>query len=101
MVFFMSSANVGQFIVFGMLEAGYAVFYGLVGVVGAIVGTKGAKALIERTGRASFLLFFLAAILLGSGLLMLATGTPQIMKTGLTGFRPLCGLAGAASRKAD
>ncbi len=101
MVLFMSSANVGQFIVFGMLEAGYAVFYGLVGVVGAIVGTKGAKALIERTGRASFLLFFLAAILLGSGLLMLATGTPQIMKTGLTGFRPLCGLAGAASRKAD
>ena len=79
----------------------YALFYGGVGVVGAIVGTKGAKVLIERSGRASFIVFFLAAILLGSGVLMLYAGAPQIMKTGFTGFRPLCGLAGAAARKHD
>ena len=101
MVFFMSSANVGQFLVLGMLDAEYALFYGSVGVCGALVGTKGAKALIDRTGRASFVLFFLATILLGSGVLMLASGAPAIMKSGLTGFRPLCGLAGAAARKID
>jgi uncharacterized membrane protein YfcA len=102
MVFFMSSANVGQFVVFGMLDLKYALFYGTFGgVAGAIVGTKGAKALIERTGRASYLIFFLAAILLGSGVLMAYAGIPQIIKSGLTGFRPICGLAGAAARKVD
>jgi len=98
MVFFMSSATVGQFVVFGMLDLKYASFYGAVGVVGAIVGTKGAKVLIEKTGRASFLIFFLAAVLFGSGLLMAATGVPLIMEAGFTGFRPLCGRAGAAAR---
>ena len=101
MVFFMSSANVGQFVVFGMLDLEYALFYGTVGVVGAIVGTKGAKSLIERTGRASFLIFFLAAILFGSGLLMAYVGIPQVLKSGLTGFRPICGRAGAAAREGD
>ena len=60
MVFFMSSATVGQFVVFGMLDLNYALFYGTVGVAGAVVGTKGAKVLIDRTGRASYLIFFLA-----------------------------------------
>ena len=101
MVFFMSSANVGQFVVFGMLDLEYALFYGTVGVLGAIVGTKGAKSLIERTGRASFLMFFLAAILFGSGLLMAYVGIPQVLKSGLTGFRPICGRAGAAAREGD
>ena len=101
MVFFLSSATVGQFVVFGMLDLEYALFYGTVGVVGAIVGTKGAKSLIERTGRASFLIFFLAAILFGSGLLMAYVGIPQVLKSGLTGFRPICGRAGAAAREGD
>lgn len=69
--------------------------------MGAIVGTKGAKSLIDRTGRASYLIFFLAAILLGSGVLMAYAGIPQILKTGLTGFRPICGRAGAAAREGD
>ena len=99
MVFFMSSATVGQFVVFGMLDLNYALFYGTVGVAGAVVGTKGAKVLIDRTGRASYLIFFLAAVLLGSGVLMAATGVPQILQTGFTGFRPLCGRAGAAERQ--
>ncbi|KAL1524271.1 hypothetical protein AB1Y20_019174 [Prymnesium parvum] len=98
MVFFMSSATVGQFVIFGMLDMKYASFYGAVGVVGAIIGTKGAKVLIEKTGRASFLIFFLAIVLFGSGVLMAATGVPLIMQTGMTGFRPLCGRAGAAAR---
>ena len=102
MVFFMASANVGQFIIFGMLDGQYALFYGIFGgVCGAVVGTKGAKALIDRTGRASFLIFFLAAILLASGVLMAGAGIPGIMKTGLTGFRPICGRTGAAARKGD
>ena len=101
MVLFMSSANVGQFIVFGMLDVPYALFYGCTGVLGAIVGTKGAKALLDRTGRASYLIFFLAAILLGSGVLMAGAGVPQILKTGFTGFRPICGRTGAAARKGD
>merc|ERR1719217_693772 len=84
MVLFMASANVGQFIIFGMLDVPYACFYGAAGVVGAIVGMTGAKAILDRTGRASYLLFFLAAILLGSGLLMAGAGVPQILKTGLT-----------------
>jgi hypothetical protein len=54
MVFFMSSANVGQFVVFGMLDMEYALFYGSVGIVGAVVGTKGAKSILDRTGRASY-----------------------------------------------
>ena len=70
------------------------------GVAGAIVGTKGAKTLLDRR-RASYLVFFLAAILLGSGVLMASTGVPQIMRTGLTGFRPICGRAGAAARTFD
>ena len=101
MVFFMSSANVGQFVVFGMLDLEYALFYGTVGVAGAIVGTKGAKSLIERTGRASFLIFVLAAILFGSGLLMAYVGIQQVLESGLTGFRPICGRAGAAAREGD
>ena len=88
-------------VVFGMLDLNYALFYGSVGIAGAIVGTKGAKALIDRTGRASFLLFFLAAVLFGSGLLMAYSGLPLILQTGLTGFRPLCGRAGAADGKSD
>ena len=101
MVFFMSSANVGQFVVFGMLDVPYALFYGGAGVVGAIIGTKGAKQILDRTGRASYLVFFLAAILLGSGVLMAAAGIPQIAKTGFTGFRPICGRTGAAAQKGD
>ena len=102
MVFFMASSNVGQFIIFGMLDGQYALFYGIFGgVFGAVIGTKGAKALIDRTGRASFLIFFLAAILLGSGVLMAAAGVPGILKTGFTGFRPICGRTGAAARKGD
>ena len=101
MVLFMSSANVGQFIVFGMLDLPYALFYGTAGILGAIVGTKGAKSILDRTGRASYLVFFLAAILLASGVLMAGAGIPQILKTGLTGFRPICGRTGAAARKGD
>ena len=102
MVFFMSSANVGQFVVFGMLDTSYALFYGTFGgVLGAVVGTKGAKVLLDRTGRASYLVFFLAAILLASGVLMASTGVPQILRTGFTGFRPICGRTGAAARKGD
>jgi uncharacterized membrane protein YfcA len=101
MVFFLSSANVGQFVVFGMLDLEYALFYGVVGVAGAIVGTKGAKSLIERTGRASFLIFVLAALLFGSGLLMGYVGIQQVIESGLTGFRPICGRAGAAAREGD
>ena len=101
MVFFMSSANVGQFIVFGMLDLDYACFYGTVGIVGAVVGTKGAKVLLDRTGRASYLVFFLAFILLGSGVMMGAAGIPGILRTGFTGFRPICGRAGAAAREGD
>lgn len=56
------------------------------------------QALIERTGRASFLIFFLATVLFGSGVLMAASGVPLILDTGFTGFRPLCGRAGAAAR---
>ena len=40
MVLFMSSATVGQFVVFGMLDMKYALFFMVAGVVGAIVGTK-------------------------------------------------------------
>ena len=101
MVFFMSSANVGQFIVLGMLDTQYALYYGMAGILGAVVGTRGAKTLIDRTGRASYLVFFLAIILLGSGVLMAAAGVPQLLKTGLTGFRPVCGRTGAAARKGD
>ena len=92
----------GQFVVFGMLDTQYALFYGAFGgVLGAVIGTKGAKALLDRTGRASYLVFFLAAILLASGVLMAGTGIPQILRTGITGFRPICGRTGAAARKGD
>ena len=87
-----------------MLFRGF-IFAGLarsrLGVAGAIVGTKGAKSLIERTGRASFLMFFLAAILFGSGLLMAYVGITQVLKSGLTGFQPICDRAGAAAREGD
>lgn len=43
------------------------------------------------------LIFILAALLFGSGALMLATGSVQLMRSGLTGFRSLCGRAGAAA----
>jgi len=98
MVMFMSSCNVGQFVVLGMLDMEYACYYGSVGIVGAIIGTGIAGKLVKATGRASFLVFFLAFILLGSGVLMAATGTPQLIRTGLTGFRPVCGRAGAAAK---
>ena len=98
MVLFMSSANVAQFMVFGMLDAQYATFYGCVGVVGALVGTKSAGALLKATGRTSIIVFFLASILLGSGVLMVATGVIQLQKVGITSFRPICGRAGAAAR---
>ena len=42
--------------------------------------------------------FFLASILLGSGVLMVATGVIQLQKVGITSFRPICGRAGAAAR---
>eukprot|EP00308_Calcidiscus_leptoporus_P004460 CAMPEP_0119370574 /NCGR_PEP_ID=MMETSP1334-20130426/16928_1 /TAXON_ID=127549 /ORGANISM="Calcidiscus leptoporus, Strain RCC1130" /LENGTH=491 /DNA_ID=CAMNT_0007387667 /DNA_START=191 /DNA_END=1666 /DNA_ORIENTATION=+ len=99
MVLFMSSSTVGQFIVFGMIDAEYAIFFGLVGgVLGAIIGTKGARALLQRTGRASFIIFFLAGLLIGSGVLMVATGAVQLKATGFTSFRPLCGRAGNAAK---
>ena len=59
------------------------------------------QALLDRTGRASYLVFFLAAILLASGVLMAGAGIPQILRTGFTGFRPICGRTGAAARKGD
>ena len=98
MVLFMSSATVGQFIIFGMIDAEYALFFGTVGgVLGAIVGTKGAAVLLKKTGRPSFIIFFLAVLLIGSGLLMVGTGAVQLQQTGFTSFRPLCGRAGKAA----
>lgn len=97
MVLLMSSCTIAQFIIFGMLNKSFATFYGLVGVLGAIVGTKGAKALVQKLGRTSVLVFILAILLFGSGVLMVVTGSMQLSKTGLTGFRPLCGRAGAAA----
>ena len=99
MVLFMSSATVAQFIIFGMIDMEYALFFGCVGgVLGAIVGTKGARVILQRTGRASIIVFCLAFILLGSGLLMLYTGFVQLRVSGLTGFRPMCGRAGVAAK---
>jgi len=98
MVMFMASCNMGQFVVLGMLDTEYALYYMAWGVVGAVVGTGAAKKLIDWSGRASFLIFFLAAILFGSGLLMAGTGSVGLMHSGLTGFRPVCGRAGAAAR---
>ena len=66
--------------------------------VGALVGTKSAGALLKATGRTSIIVFFLASILLGSGVLMVATGVIQLQKVGITSFRPICGRAGAAAR---
>ena len=66
---------------------------------GSSSGCAGAsKKLIEMSGRASFLIFSLSFILLGSGVLMGVTGSIGLMKSGLTGFRPVCGRAGAAAR---
>jgi hypothetical protein len=97
MVLFMSSATVGQFIIFGMIDTQYALFYGLSGgVLGAIVGTQGASVLLRKTGRASIIVFFLAFILFGSGVLMVSTGSVQLLETGITGFRPVCGRVGKA-----
>lgn len=97
MVLFMSSATVGQFIIFGMIDTEYALFYGLCGgVLGAIVGTQGAGVLMRKTGRASIIVFFLAFILFGSGVLMVSTGSVQLLETGITGFRPVCGRVGKA-----
>ena len=62
------------------------------------VGTKSAGALLKATGRTSIIVFFLASILLGSGVLMVATGVIQLQKVGITSFRPICGRAGAAAR---
>jgi len=99
MVLFMSSATVGQFIIFGMIDTEYALFFGICGgVLGAIVGTKGAGALLRRTGRASIIVFFLAFILFGSGILMVSTGSVQLLETGFTGFRPVCGRTGKAAQ---
>jgi len=99
MVLFMSSATVGQFIIFGMIDGQYAFFFGIVGgVLGAIVGTKGARALLKKTGRPSFIIFFLAFILFGSGLLMVGSGALALKEVGFSGFRPLCGRAGKAAQ---
>ena len=100
MVLFMSSATVGQFVIFGMIDMEYALFFGAVGgVLGAIVGTKGARVLLKRTGRPSLIVYCLAFILFGSGLLMLFTGSHQLLQSGVTGFRPICGRAGDAANQ--
>jgi uncharacterized membrane protein YfcA len=98
MVLLMASCTIAQFVIFGMLDRSFASWYAAVGVAGAIVGTKGAKALVERSGRASALIFILAGLLFGSGVLMASTGTVQLWRSGLTGFRSLCGRAGASAR---
>ena len=95
---FMASANMGQFVVLGMLDLEFAGYYMAWGIFGAIVGTGAAKKLVAASGRPSFLVFFLAFVLFGSGLLMGATGIGPLMKSGFTGFRPVCGRAGAAAR---
>ena len=69
------------------------------GVLGAIVGTKGARVLLKRTGRPSLIVYCLAFILFGSGLLMLFTGSHQLLQSGVTGFRPICGRAGDAANQ--
>lgn len=97
MVLIMASCTIMQFIIFGMLDQSFASWYGMVGILGAIVGTKGAKVLVEKSGRTSLLIFVLAALLFLSGTLMLAVGSVQLWRSGLTGFRSLCGRAGAAA----
>mmetsp|Transcript_39253 Transcript_39253/g.96986 ORF Transcript_39253/g.96986 Transcript_39253/m.96986 type:complete len:638 (-) Transcript_39253:336-2249(-) len=97
MVLLMASCTIAQFVIFGMLDQSFASWYGFVGVCGAVVGTKGAKALVEKSGRTSMLIFVLAFLLFASGALMLGTGSVQLTRSGLTGFRSLCGRAGAAA----
>ena len=101
MVLLMSSCTIAQFVIFGMLDQSFASWYAAVGVAGAIVGTSGARILVQRTGRSSGLIFILAFLLFASGALMASTGSVQLSRTGLTGFRPLCGRAGAAASHGD
>jgi hypothetical protein len=89
---------VTQFILFGALETKFAIFYGAVGALGSLVGNKGAKAILDRTGRPSLGIYLLGFLLLSSGALMVVSGVPRLMQTGFTSFRPLCGRVGAAER---
>ncbi|OQS01100.1 hypothetical protein ACHHYP_01827 [Achlya hypogyna] len=90
MILFTSSATTLQFIVLGMLPYDAALWYGVVGFAGGVVGQLGLSYLIKKYRKTAFVLFLVAGVIGASGSIMGLLGLKDIAAHGFGGFRPLC-----------
>ncbi|KAF0697242.1 Aste57867_12070 [Aphanomyces stellatus] len=90
MILFTSSATTIQFIVLGMLPHNYAIWYGVVGFVGSLLGQIGLSYLIRKYRKTAFVLFVIAGVIGASGTVMGFLGIQVVLLHGFRGFRSLC-----------
>ncbi|EQC36263.1 hypothetical protein SDRG_06368 [Saprolegnia diclina VS20] len=90
MILFTSSATTLQFIVLGMLPIERALWYGVVGFAGGVVGQLGLSYLIKKYRKTAFVLFMVAAVIAVSGAVMGVLGLRGVVVHGFGGFRSLC-----------
>ncbi|KDO26143.1 hypothetical protein SPRG_08504 [Saprolegnia parasitica CBS 223.65] len=90
MILFTSSATTLQFIVLGMLPYERALWYGIVGFAGGVVGQLGLSYLIKKYRKTAFVLFMVAAVIAVSGAVMGVLGLRGVLLHGFTGFHSLC-----------
>ncbi|KAJ0401901.1 hypothetical protein P43SY_003518 [Pythium insidiosum] len=70
MILFTSSATTIQFIVLGTLSVKHALWHGLVGFAGGVIGQFGLSYLIKKYRKSAFVIFLIAAIVGSSGIVM-------------------------------
>ncbi|GLD91566.1 hypothetical protein PINS_up000099 [Pythium insidiosum] len=90
MILFTSSATTIQFIVLGTLSVKHALWHGLVGLLGGVIGQFGLSYLIKKYRKSAFVIFLIAAIVGSSGIVMGLLGANKVARVGVGGFRSLC-----------
>jgi len=94
MIFFTSSCTTSQFLIHGMLQYDYAIWYAILGFFATMLGQVVAQKLVDMYRRPSFLIFTIAAVTaLGSAMLTVQGSfqlSDDVQHNKHMGFRDMC-----------
>lgn len=72
-------ANTVLFIIANQLVVSWAIYAGVLSILGAVMGLYGVKKIMQRTGKDSILVFVLAFVILGSVLVIPIQATSDLL----------------------
>ena len=80
MIFFTSSSTTVQFVMLGMMQSDYALWFGGIGVLGSLTGNKIVGQLIKKYKKNAIVVLLLAFVIGLSALIMGITGITTIIR---------------------